>query len=102
VRDNLPAARAQYEQAIQIARQVGYRWAEAIVQWELSDLVRMQGEYSLALALIEPVLTLLRELNEQLRTAYASEVAVPPLTPILDQTKLQTDPQIPQITQIKN
>jgi tetratricopeptide (TPR) repeat protein len=42
------AARRDYERALTIARQLGYRWGEACALRELSNVLRLQGEYTLA------------------------------------------------------
>lgn len=55
-------ARQGYEQVLQLARQLGYRWGEGVTQYELADVLRGQGDYPQAL---------LREIGEPLREAYA-------------------------------
>jgi tetratricopeptide (TPR) repeat protein len=60
-----------YERALELIPEVGYRWGEAVVQFELGDVMRLQGNYGLARDLIERGLAVAREIGDSLEEARA-------------------------------
>ena len=66
-----PAARQGYEEALNLARALDYRWGEGTSQYELGYVLRLQGEYSRAAALIEQAVTIFEEIGEHHRKASA-------------------------------
>jgi tetratricopeptide (TPR) repeat protein len=57
------SARQRYEQVIPLARALSDPWAEMRVQRELSEVLRVQGEYAQADTLLTTVVTTARELG---------------------------------------
>lgn len=57
------SAQRRYEQVIALARALDDRWAEMRIQRELSEVLRVQGAYAEARALLEGVVTVARELG---------------------------------------
>jgi tetratricopeptide (TPR) repeat protein len=68
---NLTTARDYYEQALQQATQINFRWLEAVINYELGDVLRLQGHYSHAHTLIATATTIFHELGETTRAYLA-------------------------------
>jgi tetratricopeptide (TPR) repeat protein len=66
-----PAARQEYEAALRLSREVSYRRGEGVSQYELGHVLRVQGEYSRAVTLIENAVTIFEEIGEHHRKASA-------------------------------
>ncbi len=65
------AARQAYDQSLRLARDVSYRWGEGVSLYELAIVVRVKGEYTLAVELCTQALTIFREIDERLHQIYA-------------------------------
>jgi ATP/maltotriose-dependent transcriptional regulator MalT len=65
------AARHRYEQVIPMTRALDDRWAEMRVQRELSEVLRVQGEYARAQALLAAVVMAAQEMSIWYEAAWA-------------------------------
>ncbi len=63
------AARARYEEALSIYREIGDRLGEANCIWALGDVLRGQAEYEMARAYYEEALGIYREIGNRLGEA---------------------------------
>ncbi len=61
---DLPVARTHYEHALRLAPAMSARSIEGTILFELGDVVRLQGEYTLACDLTERALALFDEIGE--------------------------------------
>jgi predicted ATPase/DNA-binding SARP family transcriptional activator len=58
------AARQRYEQVLTLARALDDRWYEQRVQWEVSEVLRVQGQYVQARTLLIEVATAAQEIGD--------------------------------------
>lgn len=68
---DIASATREYEQAIQIANQIGYRWGAGIAQLELGEIMMLQGRYTSAGELLEAALSIFRQIGDLPREAFA-------------------------------
>src|SRR5689334_17294964 len=59
------AARQRYEQVLPLARALDDRWYEQCVQREVSEVLRVQGQYAQARALLVGVVTVAQEIGDR-------------------------------------
>ena len=68
---DLPTARAGYEQALYLAREVASSWGDTTIQVELGDVLRLQGDYGPAERMLTAALAASRVVGDHVHEVLA-------------------------------